>query len=257
MSLLPKGIITAGSLNPRSMVIFSQPKVGKTTLCASLKNSLLIDIEDGSDYVDAQKINVLSKARELNKSPLDVLKGVIDELQSANQANKGYVYESGILDTATALEELVLPIANNMYRNSPQGRNWQGDDVRSLPNGAGYQYTRKAFSNIIAMLKSCFKYFIILGHLKEKMVGAEGEEMSIKALDLTGKTSSILCSQVDAIGYMYRDEEGDTVINFQPSESLVAGSRSEHLKNKKIKVITTDVQSGKITTSWDEIFIKE
>lgn len=137
MSLLPNGIVKAGSVNPKSMVIFSQPKVGKTTLCAAMPNSLLIDIEDGSDYVDAQKINVISKARELNVSPLEVLKAIIDEIHEANRAKGDYIYNVGILDTATALEELVLPIANNMYRNTPQGKNWQGDDVRTLANGAG------------------------------------------------------------------------------------------------------------------------
>lgn len=86
------------------------------------------------------------------------------------------------------------------------------------------------------------------------MVGVEGEEMSVKALDLTGKTGSILCSQVDAIGYLYRDEDGDTTINFQPSESLEIGSRSEHLKNRKIKVIRPNEQ-GVLEASWKEIFI--
>jgi hypothetical protein len=94
---------------------------------------------------------------------------------------------------------------------------------------------------------------IILGHLKSKFVEKEGKEMEARGLDLTGKLSAILCSQVDAIGYMYR-EDNKTIINFQPSESLIVGSRPEHLKNQKITVIESD-ESGKLTIDWSKIFI--
>lgn len=258
MSLLPKGIVKAESSDPRSMVIFSQPKVGKTKFCSSIPNSLLIDIEDGSTYVDAQKINVVKEAADASLkgehvTPLQMLQRVITELRQANKEVGEYVYKVGIIDTATALEDLVLPMANKIYMDTPQGRNWQGTDVRTLPNGAGYLHTRKAFSVMINALKGCFEYFIVLGHLKEKMVGAEGEEMSVRALDLTGKVSAILCSQVDAVGYMYRDEEGDTAINFQPSEQLMSGSRCDHLKNQKVKVITSDSE-GQLTVHYNRIF---
>lgn len=254
MSLLPKGIVKASAVNPKTMVIFSSPKVGKTQLCSALPNSLLIDIEGGSDYVDAQKINVLDIARKSGQDPLSVLYNVINEIQEANRAKNAYVYDIGIIDTATALEDLVLPIANQKYRDTPQGKNWQGNDVTMLPQGAGYRFLREAFAMVINMLKACFNNFIILGHLKEKMMGAEGEEMSVKALDLTGKIGTILCSQVDAIGYMYRDEDGDSTINFQPSEAIVSGSRSPHLQNKKIKVITKNPDNS-LNVSWKEIFI--
>lgn len=84
------------------------------------------------------------------------------------------------------------------------------------------------------------------------MVDKEGKEMPVKALDLAGKSSNILCSQVDAIGYMYR-EDNKTLINFQPSESLIAGSRSEHLKNKIVTAIEQH-EDGSFTYGWDEIF---
>ena len=96
--------------------------------------------------------------------------------------------------------------------------------------------------------------FIILGHLKSKFVEKEGKEMEARGLALTGKYASTLCSQVDAIGFMYR-EDNKTLINFTPSESLVVGSRPEHLKNKIIKIIESD-KDGNLIINWDEIFVK-
>lgn len=169
MSLLPKGIIKSTTTNPRSMVLFSQPKTGKTDFCSKLPNSLLIDIENGSSYVDAQKINVLQIARDKDISPLVVLQQIVAELRQVRKDTGSYPYTYGIIDTATALEDLTLELANSMYRNTPQGRNWQGDDVRTLPQGSGYLYTREAFSKVLRMLQECFEYFIILGHLKDKL----------------------------------------------------------------------------------------
>ena len=134
------------------------------------------------------------------------------------------------------------------------GRNWIGDDVTKLPNGAGYQYLREAMNVILNEIEQLCDTLIILGHLKSKFVEKEGKEMEARGLALTGKIAAILCSQVDAIGYVYRDEN-KTLVNFAPSESLVVGSRPDHLKNKTITLIESD-DNGKLTINWDEIFIE-
>ena len=94
---------------------------------------------------------------------------------------------------------------------------------------------------------------ILLGHVKDKLVEKEGKEMTERGLDLTGKSSSILCSQVDAIGYLYR-RDNKTIINFQSSEKLICGARSPHLKNKEVEVAVSDDQ-GNIEINWSEIFV--
>ncbi len=254
MALIPKQKVEPTRKNPKSMVLFAKPKVGKTEMCASLPNSLLIDLEDGSDFVSAIKVNVLGLAKEQNKQPLDIIQELIQEIKEENAKVGGYAYKFGILDTVTAAEEMVLPLAGNLYRNTVQGRNWQGGDIRQLPNGAGYQYTREALWMFINMFKELFETVIILGHIKDKLIEKDGKEMNERGLDLAGKSGALLCSQVDAIGYVYRDEDGDTSINFKPSESVTCGSRSEHLKNKTIKIIK-QTEDGKLNVDWSEIFV--
>jgi hypothetical protein len=251
---LPKTKIKAERINPKKLILFSKPKVGKTEALSALDNCLLIDLENGSEFVDAMKINVLDIAKKQNITPISALKEVINSIKEANQAKGGYVYKYGAIDTVSALEDHVLLLANNLYKQTPQGRNWQGDDVTTLPNGAGYQYTRKALWLVLEELEECFDTLIILGHLKDKFVEKEGKEMTERGLDLIGKSAAILCSQVDAIGYVYR-EDNKTIVNFQPSDSLICGSRSEHLKNKKITLIESD-ENNKLTIDWSGIFIK-
>ena len=60
---LPKKKTKALRKSPKNMVIYGPPKIGKTTALAKLDNCLILDLEDGSDMVDALKI----KATNLNE----------------------------------------------------------------------------------------------------------------------------------------------------------------------------------------------
>ena len=250
---LPTEKTKASRINPKSIILFSNPKSGKTTAVSALDNNLILDLENGAEFLDSMKINVLQLSKEHNKSPLTILKEVIGKIAESNKAKGDYTYKYITIDTVTALEDISLELANKLYKNTPMGRNWIGDDVTKLPNGAGYQYLRESMDIILNEIQQLCDTLIILGHLKGKFIEKEGKEMEARGLALTGKIASILCSQVDAIGYVYRDEN-KTLVNFAPSESLVVGSRPEHLKNKTITLIESD-DNGKLTIDWSKIFI--
>lgn len=250
---LPKNKIKSNRLDPRSIVIYSQPKTGKSTIVSELNDCLILDLEKSTEFLDAVKIDVLQEAKEQGKLPIIVLKKIINQIKEENEAKNGYVYKYIAIDTVSALETLVLPLANKMYKNTPQGRNWVGDDVTTLGNGAGFRWTRLALFTIINEIEELCDTLIILGHVKDKLVEVSGEEMTERGLDLIGKSSSILCSKVDAIGYLYR-HENETILNFKPSESLIVGGRSEHLVNKKIVVASSD-DNDKVTVDWSKVFL--
>lgn len=255
MIKLPTEVVKASRVNPRSIILFGKPKIGKTTAISQLKDCLIIDLEGGTDYVDALKVDIVKTAQKEGLSPIKVLKNLIDTLKKANEKANGFVYKYGAIDTISVLEDMVMPIALNLYKNTVQGRNFQGDNVLDLANGAGYQYTRKALWMVLEELKECFETLIIISHLKDKLLEKDGKEMNERGIDLIGKSATILSAHVDALGYMYR-EDNETLVNFMASESITCGSRCDHLKDKKIALITSD-ESGRITVDWSKIFIKE
>lgn len=252
---LPKTKTKASRLNPKTMILFGQPKTGKTTALADLDGCLTIDLEEGSDFVNSLKIDVVKEARKANVPPIAVLNDIITSLKDANKKNGGFLYKYIAVDTVTTLEDMVLPLAKRMYQQTPMGRNWVGDDVTTLPNGAGYRYTRMALQTVLDSLAEVTDTLIIVGHVKDKMVLVEGEEMSERGLDLTGKMSSILCVKADAVGYIYR-KENETRINFQSSESLLVGARSEHLKGQDICIAVSD-DDGNIKIDWTKVFLNQ
>ena len=138
--VLPTQKVKASTMSPKNLIIFSAPKVGKTELLAALPNNLILDMEEGTDFVDALKINIKS---------IDDIKKVGAAIKAAN-----YPYDYVTVDTVTALEIMCLPYAEILYARTPMGKNWfktdkttgklvnesgkkQYGEITSLPNGAG------------------------------------------------------------------------------------------------------------------------
>jgi len=122
---LPKEKTKIKMENPKNLIMFGLPKVGKTTVLAMLPRALHIDLEDGTDYVSGY----ITKADNYIK---------LFEIAKALKENPGR-FDFVVLDTITALEDIVLPYANKLYRDTPMGVNFSPEaNVLKLPNGAGY-----------------------------------------------------------------------------------------------------------------------
>lgn len=252
--ILPTKVVKANRVNPKKMIIFSKPKNGKTSSLAKLENNLIVDLEGGSEFVDALKINVVKEAQDKNISLLEVVKLIIKDLKEVKVKIGKNPYQFITLDTVTVLEDIVLPLANQMYRDIPQGANWMGTDVRTLPNGTGYQHLRNAILFVISQFESLCDTLILVGHVKRKSLNVNDAELDEKSLDLSGKIPGILSADADAIGYMYR-EENKTILDFEPSDSALVGARPEHLRGKKIVIAESD-ENGVVTVNWSEVFLK-
>src|ERR1017187_4336176 len=126
---LPTSKVAISRTNPKRLIIYSKPKVGKTTALAGLENCLLLDFEGGSDYVEALKVKI-SNLADLRKVGTKII-----------EAGNPYKYIA--IDTVTAMEDMVKPLALKKYQETPMGKMFDGD-VLTLPNGAGYGYLRSA-----------------------------------------------------------------------------------------------------------------
>tara|TARA_R110001583_G_scaffold43049_2_gene136854 strand:- start:554 stop:1252 length:699 start_codon:yes stop_codon:yes gene_type:complete len=229
---LPTEKVKASRKSPKNMIIYGAPKIGKTTVLSQLDDCLIIDLEDGSDMVDALKV----KANSLS------------DLQAIGAAimKEGRPYKYIAIDTISKLEEWCESYAKQIYMKTPMGKNFDqknpGASVLSLPNGAGYLYLRIAYKEWMDKLNKLADHVILVGHLKDKMLEKKGKEVAVKDLDLTGKLKQITCTNSDAIGYIYREGE-DTMISFDSLDDIAAGTRCEHLKGKTMPL------------EWSKIFI--
>lgn len=243
---LPTRVVKSEVKNPRLMIIYSPPKTGKTTLLSKLENNLIIDLEKGSKYLDALKVDVDS----------------LETLQATGAAivKAGKPYKYVTVDTITKLEEMCLPLAKQMYQATPIGKNFdaknEGLSILSLPNGAGYFWLREAFTLWLGKLKKLADHIILVGHIKDKFIEKKGKEVMAKDLDLTGKLKQITTSDADAIGYLYRNADNSLVLNFKSSDEITCGARPNHLKGQEIVMANYDAEANDLTdVAWDKIFI--
>ena len=251
---LPMQKVKATSQSPNNLIIFSKPKVGKSSLLAQLENCLLIDLENGSDYVDAMKIKA---------SSVEDIKEIGKQIKEAN-----HPYDYIALDTITALEDICIPYAEILYSQKPMGKSWfkrdskgnlaadsgkaQYGNILNLPNGAGYSYLREAMTKVIEYVKTLAPKIILVGHIKDILLEKAGADFTSSDLDLTGKMKRIITSQSDAIGYLYR--KGNTnILSFATSDSVSCGARPEHLRNKD--VVISEMTDKGLETYWDKVYI--
>lgn len=247
---LPTTPIMATLQNPKNLIIFSKPKTGKTTLVAALENCLILDLENGSDYVNALKMkaNNLFELAQIGHAII--------------QAGKPYKFIA--VDTVSALEDMCVPRAEELYSQTLAGKNWYSEGrakyrtILNLPNGAGYPWLKEAFQEVVNFISTWAPHVILLGHLKDTMISKNGAEFNASDLNLTGKIKYLTSAKSDAIGYLYR-KGNQNILSFKTSDDIVCGARPAHLKNKDIVVseVVTDAQGVEtMNFHWDKIYVQ-
>ena len=245
MLTLPTEKIQAKVENPRFLIIYGKPKNGKTTCVAALENNLLIDLEGGSQYMDALSVQARS---------VEDLGEIANAITAKIKETSVKPYKYITIDSATVLEEISKTLALRLYQQTPMGKSYK-DDILKLANGGGYYYLREAFDKIITMFKGLCDTLILVGHCKDTMINKDGKEMSEMSLDLSGKLARITLASADAIGYIYRNKN-KTMLNFKGGEDYILGARAPHLKEQEF-VIAESEDPKTVNVFWDKIFLPE
>ena len=235
---------------------------------ASIDNNLIIDLEDGYRALDVMAV----QARSAND--IFEIKNLIAQKNEENGGKPFYRFIT--IDNATRLEEMSIPYAADLYRNTPMGagfglmkdskgmimKNPKNNqpiidpkaDVRLLPNGSGYLYLRKAIRQMIDMFKPLCETLILVTHVKDKQIRKDSQEMSELSVDLAGKTGDIICGEADAIGMIYRDGN-KTYVSFEGGDNTIKEARCPHLRGKKILVAESNENDDDVKFDTSKIFI--
>lgn len=249
--ILPTERRKATNYNPKLLILYGFPKSGKSSSIASLDDNLVIDLEDGYRALDVMTV----QAKDIYD--MFAIKAALEKKMSENSK---VPYRFITIDNATRLEEMCLVYAAALYRKTPMGttygikrdkdkniiRDAKGQpvydstaDVRTLPNGSGYLYLRKALKEVINMFKPYCDTLILVCHVKDKQIQMNGAESSELVVDLAGKLGDIICGEADAVGYIYRDGK-QTVVSFDGGSNLVREARPLHLRGKKFVIGESD-----------------
>lgn len=219
---LPTQRVAAARKSPRMLTLFGQSKVGKTTTLAQLDNCLIIDTEQGTDMVDAMKVNV---------SNLQEFMATVKALKEST-----HTYDYIALDT---IDNIVLWMEDFVCKS--EGVKTIGD----LDFGKGYAMVRDNVMKILGQLKPLgAKGLILIGHRKKTLIANETDiKVNTSSLDLSGKLKNFIMADSDAIGYVFRDADGALKVSFMADDETEAGARCEHLRGAVLDF------------TWDNIYI--
>src|SRR5690606_26779155 len=223
------------------LLILAHRLIGKTSAIVQLPNALLIDLEGHSTAYESKCdiINVKKNLKELNdkrqaegkdaneKKPIHVvtyLKELAKHLKS--QPKK---YDFIIWDTLTTLEQLAIPLANKLFRETSDGVNYTGKNVvTDLGYGKGYLFLKQALEEILQPFEGLANVCpIYLGHVSTKMQVAQDREIEMTDIDLTSQAKKLFTGTTSGTGIMYRSANGSqNIITFiNRGDSLVVGGR--------------------------------
>lgn len=232
--------------DPRDLIIMSKPKVGKTSLLSELPNCLILDLEDGTDYMSAMHLKAHS----------------IEDIQAigTNILAQGRPYSMVAIDTLSKLEDMCIPFAERLYAETPQGKNWFSEhkakygSILNLPNGTGHGYLRVAFDAARDYIRSWSDHLIQIVHLKTISLNKDGAEVDLLDMDLTGKIKRMTAAGADAIGYLYRSpvDPSFNVLSFLTKDTVACGARPQHLSNAEF--VISKKSDSEYTTYWQQIY---
>jgi hypothetical protein len=202
------------------LTLFGQSKVGKTTTLAELDNCLIIDTEQGTDMVDAMKVNV-NNLQEF----MAVLKAI-----KAGETTYDYIALDTLDNIVSWMEDFVC---------QQEGVKTIGD----LEFGKGYAIVRNNVMKVVEQLKPLAgKGLILIGHRKKTLIATESDiKVNTSSLDIGGKLKNFIMADSDAIGYVFRDSEGVLKVSFLADDETEAGARCEHLRGAVVDFEWTNI----------------
>lgn len=241
---------------PRFLIVYSKPKVGKSSSLMQLPKSLLIDLESGSGFYEGTSLDIPKMSKDLNKHPIALLKELTVKIEEANTANGSPIYDFITLDSATVLEDYAALLATKNYKATTIGKNFTGKSViNELPNGSGWSFAREAFEELyVPFTKLAGKCFILVVHTKDAVIQKDGKEVNTSDLSLAGKSKIITTSKADGIALLYRSKvENENILSFKGNETdITVGCRLPYLSQKEF--IISKKEEDILTTNWNLIF---
>jgi len=206
-------------LKGKFLLIYGQPKTGKSTFGSQLPRSLFLNFEQGT--------NALAGIRSVPILRWGDFKKVLSQLRKP-QARE--MYDSIVVDTASIAWGLC-----EKYICQREGV----DSIRDIPWGQGWGMLRNEFSECWREITLLGFGILFIAHSKDKpteMRDEDGNEITAVAPDLPNQCYTIINSIVDIIGYlqvqMNTDGTSERFLYTRSTPTIFAGSRYQYLAPK-------------------------
>ncbi len=247
--IIPTKRQPARAVDPSLLILYGMPKVGKTSSLAQLPNTIILDTERGSSFINAITLTV-------NTYP--DFKDACSSIRS-NPHKFSYI----AIDTFDGMERICTIEAKTRYLASNMGSTFKGQNILTeLAQGAGYPWLWDVVKEVLNEVRTLAPRVILVCHVKEKLLKEDmsKEDSEGADIDLTGKVRNIVCSAADAIGLLKRKNRpgrkpgekpiADLYANFNTTDATNCGCRIPRLAGREFPFSSVDDKLCK----WEEIY---
>lgn len=211
--------ITA-AVSPQRLFLYGKPKVGKTSAVAQLPKHLIIDTEV-KGYDGHQLLGGTSYCEGATSVVVDSLTKLKQCLEYLNENSSDYDFV--VLDTIDHIEAWVTEAVCRQH---------SVNHIGDIPHGKGWSLARTQVIKIVEQFARASKHIIIIGHQKD---GHDDEGVEVQKINLTGKLKVHLCSIMDGVGRITREED-KLMVDFRTGINTDAGCRVPTLAGQLIEL---------------------
>ena len=207
-----KVIKEATPTSPKFM-IFGLAGSGKTTLASKLKNSLIIDIEGGANFIDTPRTEQITKLDDFYSTLVELYKG-----------EKEYDYI--VIDTADWLVRLIVEQVAGIDR-------MHLDNTLNKSNG-GYGAGGQVMDNHIrtkllpmltAMNKKGYGICLLAHADKKDLMDSEGVNVAQITPKIDPKTMNVFVEWCDGVFYLKKEGSGKRTLLLESDDVALAKNR--------------------------------
>lgn len=256
--------------SPRSQVIISFPKSGKTDSMMDRPKFFIGDCEGGTDKFEGDNYSDLTQFEgtepfAMTKSGVFIPRGLYETCQELYRANRmklfNQLYQTFketksesvynelvalinempfpifVTDTITSFKKLSDQAALAEYNNGIDPTKHKMD-IRRVDNYGGAQYIRAKVEDIKSFIeKNAAPFIVYNGHIKMKksVLSKSDEEINAVDLALEGQLPLIFTHSAEAVAIFYRNEQG-CFLDYRKKSEDDLDARPRHLGNRLIKI---------------------
>lgn len=206
-------------LKGKFLLVYGQPKTGKSTFGSQLPRALFMNFEQGTNALAGIRSQPILRWTDAKK--------VLTQLRKP-QAKE--MYDTIVVDTASIAWQLC-------EKYICQRENV--DSIRDVPWGQGWNMLKQEFSEFWREITLLGFGILFIAHSKDKpteMRNEDGEAITAVCPDLPNQCYTIINSIVDIIGYlqvqMNPDGTSERFLYTRSTPTVFAGSRYQYLAPK-------------------------
>lgn len=206
-------------LKGKFLLIYGQPKTGKSTFGSQLPRALFMNFEQGTNALAGIKSQPILRWTDAKK--------VLTQLRKP-QAKE--IFDTIVVDTASIAWQLC-------EKYICQREN--ADSIRDVPWGQGWNMLKQEFSEFWREITLLGFGILFIAHSKDKpteMRDEDGNAITAVCPDLPNQCYTIINSIVDIIGYlqvqMNPDGTSERFLYTRSTPTIFAGSRYQYLAPK-------------------------